>query len=69
MAQDEMQQSPEAEWLRRNWTIEILGAYKDKWIAVKGSGVISAGEDIRKLIYETINRNPLYAYVFFGVLQ
>jgi hypothetical protein len=69
MADDDVQPTPEATWLRENWNPERLGQYKNLWIAVKGTAVIQSSSSLDEILSETIRRDPLYAYVYFDPLQ
>src|SRR5438128_218244 len=63
--------TPEAIWLRQNWNRQVLGRFDRQWIAVKHDGsvsVISSSSDFGELLNETISKNPLYAFVYFGRL-
>jgi hypothetical protein len=61
--------TPEAQWLRDNWNLSALGQYKLKWIAVIGQQVIDNSPELDQLLERTFEKNPLYAYVYFGPLQ
>jgi hypothetical protein len=61
--------STEARWLQANWTRDTLGQYEDRWIAVKGEGVIDSDTSIAELMERTSYRDPLYAFAFLGPFQ
>lgn len=63
---EEIEPSPEAQWLRENWS--NLTAYDGKWIAVKGSEIIGSADrmELDNLFANTIYQNPLYALVWHG---
>jgi Family of unknown function (DUF5678) len=69
MADTAQSPSPEANWLRQNWNRETLGKYEHKWIAVKNDEITSFSNNLESLLSETIKKDPLYAFVYFGPLQ
>jgi hypothetical protein len=69
MANDDVQPSPEATWLRANWNRDRLGQYEKLWIAVKDTAIIYSSPNLETILSETIQRDPLYAYVYFDPLQ
>jgi hypothetical protein len=69
MAETAQPPTPEAIWLRANWTREAIGKYEKQWIAVKGNEVIDSSYNLEGVLDATIARNPLYAFVYFGPLQ
>lgn len=69
MAETTQPPTREAVWLRDNWNREALGKHDRKWIAVKNEGVVASDPALESLLSQTINLNPLYAFVYFGPLQ
>ena len=69
MAVDDGHPTSEASWLRENWNRERLGQYDKRWIAVKSNQVIASNTLLETLLSDTIEQNPLYAFVYLGPIQ
>ena len=69
-----MAESPDAAVLRQQWNPDALGAYENKWIAFRGEGVERSGAELGELLSFYADEiktdsGPLFAFVYFGVVQ
>ncbi|BCG84460.1 MULTISPECIES: hypothetical protein [unclassified Mesorhizobium] len=69
-----MAESEDARRLRALWNREALSQYEGKWIAFR-KGEVEASEASNEVLLSRYldeikeHRGPLFAYVYFGVMQ